>query len=248
MSSARVAQRIERHRPKVGVGGSSPSAGASRRSWLRPIAGSWPVPLPSGLLARQTFVAEAGMELQIRGRDVVVSDGMRRFIEQRAQKLDHLLEHVLDAKIELKTLTNRSNNEITVAQITVQSGRQILRAEERDRDPHRAVDLAFDKLQRQIRRFKNKRSKRKAPRLEPAVVLDGLAADMLGADGDEEAARLVRTKRFSVKPMDPLEAIEQLELVGHDFYLFLNSDEDQMNVVYRRRDGTYGLLIPHRLS
>ncbi len=189
------------------------------------------------------------MELQVRGRDVVVSDGMRRFIEQRAQKLDHLLEHVLDAKIELKTLTNRASNEVTVAQITIQTGRQILRAEECDRDPHRAVDRAFEKMQRQVRRFKNKRSKRKAPRTEPVVVLDGLTAAAFEPDGDDEsAAMLVRTKRFSVKPMDPLEAIEQLELVGHDFYLFLNSDEDQMNVVYRRRDGTYGLLIPQRLA
>ena len=189
------------------------------------------------------------MDLQIRGHDIVISDELRDFVAKRSAKLDHLVDKIVDAKLELRTRHQRSG-ETTTAQLTIQTRGRILRAEEDDRDPFLAVDRAVDKLARQIRRFHDKRTDRKGTRPEPALEAFDMVtedADLLAADdvtaGDQPT--LVRTKRFSLKPMDVDEAIEQMELLGHDFYLFHNVSEQQLNVLYRRRDGDYGLLAPH---
>lgn len=195
------------------------------------------------------------MELQVRGNGIIITDNLRDFIDQRTSKLDRLVDHVVDAKLELRARHNRSGPDITTAQITIQTGRRLLRAEESDPDARVAVDRAVDKLTRQVRRFHDKRS-RKGARPDPLAAIDvapePLAAlDLADADEDvdvdaEEAMTVVRTKRFPLKPMDVEEAIEQMELLGHDFYLFHNALEEQLNVVYRRRDGAYGLLAPDR--
>ena len=197
------------------------------------------------------------MELQIRGHGIAVTDELRRFVAKRTGKLDHLVDRVVDAKLELRTRHNRAGPDTTTAQLTIQTGRHILRAEEDDPDPFAAVDRAVDKLGRQIRRFHERRSDRKGPRPEPALAVNAEAPEDVESDLDvdlngdlgEGAARrvgVVRTKRFLLKPMDVDEAIEQMELLGHDFYLFHNVDEERLNVLYRRRDGSYGLLAPER--
>ena len=193
------------------------------------------------------------MELQIRGNGVPVTDQLRRFAEKRTAKLDHLVDHVVDAKLELRARHNRSGPDTVTAQITIQSGRQLLRAEENDPDALAAVDRAVDKLARQVRRVHDKRSDRKGARTDPidAAPIPSVAGEFDGADDETDRdgdgpIGLVRTKRFALKPMDVDEAIEQMELLGHDFYLFHNADEQVLNVVYRRRDGAYGLLAPER--
>jgi putative sigma-54 modulation protein len=200
------------------------------------------------------------VDLQIRGHDIVVTDSLRSFIDRRAAKLDHLVDRVVDAKLELRKHHHRAGGDITTAQLTIRTGRHILRAEERARDPQAAVDQAIDKLVRQVRRFHDRRTDRKGPRPEPALALGEAPAEAPEADLEDELEELdeldetetprrngdVRTKRFLLKPMAVDEAIEQMELLGHDFYLFQNADEEQLNVIYRRRDGTYGLLAPSR--
>jgi putative sigma-54 modulation protein len=191
------------------------------------------------------------MEIQVRGNGVAVNDDLIAFVNRRAARLDRLIDHVVDAKLELRELHNRVRPDTTAAQITIRSGRDVLRAEERAADPKQAIDKAIDKLEQQIRRVHGKRQRRRAPgqasirgALSPAesvALLQGLEAEE-----DQDFGDLVRTKRFDVKPMDVEEAIEQMELLGHDFFLFHYSDEDIPSVVYRRRDGTYGLLIPKR--
>ena len=191
------------------------------------------------------------MHLQIRGHDIAVTDDLRDFAERRANKLDHLLTRVVDAKLELRHRHNRTGGDTTTAQLTIQTGKRLLRAEEDAADPIQAIDRAVDKLVRQIRRYHDKRTDRKGPRTAEFVA-SALSADAEPDDLDDEALDdaddrpngLVRTKRFSVKPMDVEEAIDQMELLGHDFYLFHNAIEQQLNVLYRRRDGTYGLLAP----
>jgi putative sigma-54 modulation protein len=192
------------------------------------------------------------MEMQIRGNGVAIDDTLREFVNRRAAKLDHLTGRVIDAQLELRGSHNRVGPDTTTAQITVRTGRDVLRAEERAPDKNIAIDQAFAKLERQIRRVHDKRSRRHAP--GQATIRDGMApaaAESEVPDGfepDEDDERdigdLVRTKRFGLKPMDVEEAVEQLELLGHDFFLFHYVDEDIPSVVYRRRDGTYGLLIP----
>jgi putative sigma-54 modulation protein len=190
------------------------------------------------------------MDIQVRGNGVVINDALREFVDRRAAKLDHLVGRASDAKLELRGLHNRVGPDTTAAQLTIRSGRDVLRAEERATDQMQAVDQVFDKLERQIRRVHDKRSRRRAPgqetiRVAP-VAPDGASnMDELDLDEDERVGDLVRTKRFGLKPMDVSEAIEQMELLGHDFFLFHYADEDIPSVVYRRRDGAYGLLIPN---
>jgi putative sigma-54 modulation protein len=189
------------------------------------------------------------MEIQVRGNGVRINDGLREFIDRRATRLDRMLDRVVEAKLELRALHNRVGPDTTAAQITIRSGRDVLRAEERATDQIVAIDQAFDKLERQLRRVHDKRSRRRAP--GQATIRDAApesetisAIDEIDLDDEQHVGDLVRTKRFAVKPMDVEEAIEQMELLGHDFFLFHYVDEDIPSVVYRRRDGSYGLLIP----
>ncbi len=193
------------------------------------------------------------MDIQIRSNGVAVNDQLTTFINRRATQLDHLIDHLIEAKLELRGVHNRVGPDTTVAQLTIRSGRDVLRAEEQAPDEMQAVDQVFDKLERQVRRVHGKRSRRRAPgqptiRTEIADLeaAELEAAELDGLDDEEGLGELVRTKRFGLKPMDVEEAIEQMELLGHDFFLFHLVGEDVMGVVYRRRDGAYGLLIPHK--
>lgn len=189
------------------------------------------------------------MDFQVRGNGVAVNDDLREFVNRRAMRLDHLVDRIIDAKLELRALHNRVGPDVTAAQITIRSGRDVLRAEERDAEQIVAIDQAFDKLERQIRRVHDKRSRRKSPgqpTIREQLTAPEIDSDLDGFESDDEIAvgDLVRVKRFGVKPMDVEEAIEHLELLGHDFFLFHHAVEDIPSVVYRRRDGAYGLLIP----
>lgn len=208
------------------------------------------------------------MELQVRSNGTKVTDGMREFIDRRMSKLDRLADKIVDAQLELRTETPRTGPELTTAQLTLHTGKHILRAEERADDPAKAIDAAIDKLIVQVRKFNDKRQSRRRragehPMAEMVTLddldplefgdapLDGSAARAADPDdydeGEDEAELALRVKRFSIKPMVVDEAVDQMELLGHDFFLFHNADEDQMNVVYKRRDGAYGLLAPDRL-
>ncbi len=190
------------------------------------------------------------MDVHIRSVDIQLTDDLRDYAERRAEKLDRLIDRTTDAHLELRRRPQRSGADVTAVQVTVRSGRLLLRSEETDFDPKKAIDQAVDKMARQMRKFHDRRSDRHArkPGVSDAIDLDGLApADALDDDlstDDEEPYQIVRTKRFSMKPMAIDEAIEQMVLLGHSFFLFQNVDDDQFNVVYVRHDGTYGLIGP----
>lgn len=205
------------------------------------------------------------VELNIRSNGTKVTDEMREVIDRKMERLGKLVTNVVDAQLELRTEKPRTGIEQTTAQLTLRTKRNVLRAEVRDVEPSKAIDAAIDKLLTQARKFSDKRARnrRRTPAVSeslaatPPVALNdrglplGAANDygILTEDGFENEAdiledRVVRTKRFPMKPMHVDEAIDQLELIGHDFFLFLNADGGQFNVLYRRRDGDYGLLIP----
>lgn len=199
------------------------------------------------------------MDIHIRAAGLKISEDMQEFIDRKIAKLDRLADHVVDANLELKKETVRSGIEITTAQLTLHTGRHVLRAEEQDEEATKAIDAAIDKLVRQVRKFNGKRADRRkrgpgstgVPSATGYLALEQDGSDAenenwIGDDGPSDAERLVRTKRFMMKPMNIDEAIDQMELIGHDFFLFQNADEDELNVLYRRRDGTYGLLAPTR--
>jgi putative sigma-54 modulation protein len=194
------------------------------------------------------------VELQIRTNGVKVTNGMREFIDRRMSKLDRLADRVTDATLELRSDKTRTGAEIATAQLTLRTGKHVLRAEAEDAEVARAVDIAIDKLIRQVRKYNDKRTTRRkstAPvseLVEPAPVEAMLPEDFEFDETDrknkELAAQVARTKVFQMDPMGVETAIEQMELIGHDFFFFKNADDEKFSVLYRRRDGSYGLLSP----
>jgi putative sigma-54 modulation protein len=193
------------------------------------------------------------MDVQIKTRDLRMTDGLQDYIDSRVQKLARVQESIIDATLELRGEKNRSGGELTVAQFTIRTRRTILRTEERDHDPHVAIDRAVNRMERQIRRFRDKkifvpRRRRQAYASQANDYSGAMESDPFDAiEGDEidlEPRKPVRYKRFSVLPMDEDEAVEQMELLGHDFFVFFNPDDGQINVLYRRQDGEYGVIQP----
>ena len=179
------------------------------------------------------------MDLQIRTNDVQITDQIRNTANRHVSRIDRWVDRVVDAKLELRRQAQRTGREVTIAQVTLQTGKATLRAEERDFDAVKAVDTVMEKLERQARRHHERKSDRFGRR--PGSTDE---SDIAIVDDEELEEAIVRTKRFPVKPMDAVEAIEQMELLGHDFFLFDNLDAKTVSLVYRRKDGTYGILIP----
>jgi putative sigma-54 modulation protein len=178
------------------------------------------------------------MQLIIQGKNVEITDWLREYVERKIGKLDRYLPTITEARVDLSVEKAKSAQDRQVVQVTLRSNGTILRAEERSDDMFASIDAVLDKMYRQIARYKGKRYGRgRAPQGE-SVPFEGEYYE------EEETHRIVRVKRFAVAPMDQDEAIEQMELLGHDFFVFFNVDEDAVNVVYRRRDGHYGLLQP----
>ncbi len=185
------------------------------------------------------------MDVQINTKNVRLTDHLQDYIESRVGKLDRVTERTTDVKFELRSERPRSGGEQFIAQFTIATRGNLLRTEVRNHDQHAAIDQAVDKMKRQIRRYHDRKidlSRRNA------VSLGELAAEQLDvpADAGIEAAdgAVVRTKRFMIQPMEPAEAVEQMELLEHDFYVFYNPNTSQMNVLYRRKDGDYGVIEP----
>lgn len=192
------------------------------------------------------------MDLNIRSVDIQMTDDLRTYAERRAEKLGRLLNGSTEAQLELRRRPQRTGAEVTAVQVTIRSGRHLLRSEETDYDPKKAIDQAIDKMARQMRRFHDRRTDRQAtkPELIETNAADDAALpvddveEAIDDDADESPSRIARTKRFAMKPMSADEAVEQMELLGHSFFLFNNVDDEQMNVVYVRHDGSFGLIAP----
>ena len=177
------------------------------------------------------------MQLIIQGKNIEITDWLREYVEKKAGRLDRYLPNIQEARVELSAQKAKNVQHRHVAQITIRSNGIILRAEERSHDIFASIDAVVDKMYRQIARYKGRRwGKRGHPEAEPLPVEV--------EEEETERPRIVRVKRFLMTPMDPEEAIEQMELLGHDFFVFLNTETDTINVVYRRTDGNYGLLQP----
>jgi putative sigma-54 modulation protein len=184
------------------------------------------------------------MNLQVMGRNVDVTDSLFDYAERKLGKLSRHLSDGSRCELELAVETNPSINDNQVAEATVWTKGPILRARESTTDMFASIDLVADKLERQVKRYRERRSRREAQhqatRAAPAAVPQTAGLP------DEESTMIVKSKQFIMKPMPPEEAIEQLELIGHDFFVFVNSESDEVNVLYRRRDGQYGLIEPAR--
>ncbi len=186
------------------------------------------------------------MQLILKGKNVEITDWLRQYVEKKVNKLDRYLPDIHEARVELSVQKTRSSQDRQVAQLTVRSNGAILRAEERTDDMFAAIDAVVDKMHRQIARYKGKRIDRwqgqRPNRSE--VELPPVDEEVLEDLAEAQERRIVRIKRFAVSPMDEEEAVEQMELLGHDFFVFFNPNTGTLNVLYRRKDGNYGLLEP----
>lgn len=182
--------------------------------------------------------------VEIVARNMRLTDNTREYVEKKAAKLERHLPGIDEIRIELTHLkTARSATDRQVAQITVRGKGFILRTEERADDLQAAYDMAFDKIQRQIERFKGKRNKGRGDGRSAAEVVE---PDELPVDETGELLPLIaRRKKFVVLPMTEDEAVEQMRLLGHDnFFVFFNAEKNSIQVIYRRRNGSYGLIEP----
>ncbi len=185
------------------------------------------------------------MDISINTHDVELTTRLEDHIEKKTGRLDRFMPNLAEVRVDLSSQNARSALERQVAQITVRDDRgTILRAEERSNDIFAAIDKVVDKLYRQIKRYRGKRlqERRSSPGIEEFSVGEPLPFE--DDFDDEEQLSIVRHKRFALRPMGADEAIEQMELLGHSFFIFFNVEEEAVNVVYKRRDDNYGLLMP----
>ena len=201
------------------------------------------------------------MKTQIKGRNVTVTEALQDYANEKIEHVHKLLQQrkideVTRVELELLVEKNPSIPEPCVAEATVFTRGPVIRARESSTDMYAAIDLVTDKLQRRVKKYHDKahgktrhgHDKLTVP-AEPVEELAPVAAaaaigEELGAEPAGDNGRIVKIKQFALKPMSVDEATLQLELVGHDFFVFTNAESNRTNVVYRRNDGHYGLIEP----
>ncbi|KRM81384.1 sigma 54 modulation protein SSU ribosomal protein S30P [Limosilactobacillus coleohominis DSM 14060] len=175
------------------------------------------------------------LKFNIRGENVDLTDAIRDYVEKRISKINKFLEDNVDATahVNLKVYKNKTFK----VEVTIPLPYLTLRAEETSNDMYASIDLVTDKLERQIRKYKTKVNRKS--REKGLKNLEFVPGD----DGaEDDSLKIVRTKEISLKPMDSEEAVLQMDMLGHDFFIFQHADTNGTSVVYRRNDGRYGLI------
>jgi putative sigma-54 modulation protein len=168
------------------------------------------------------------------GRNIEITDAMRNYAEDKLEKLSRFSDQIVDAKVVMSYASNGSVAEPAKVEVQLNVPNGIVRAEENGQDTYTAIDKVIDKLERQLKRFKGRIIAKRTE--EPPVPL---------VDEPEVIEpSIVRTKRHVLRPMSPEDAAMQMEALGHSFYMFRNSETDEINVLYLRNDGDYGLIEP----
>lgn len=209
------------------------------------------------------------MDVSVQGDNIKITETLENYARKKVHRLDRYLPNIMNVRVDLAHEHTRRGEDRVSAQITVYHARgAILRAEEKTGgDITKAIDIAVDKIYRQIQRFKSKRSRKGAERFVATLEELDVAEEIPdieeyveeypeqpngGTPAGQEAevlevlprSPIKRRKEIELTPMIELEAIEQMELLGHTFFMFLNATTEQINVLYRRADGGYGILVP----
>src|SRR2546430_9114510 len=177
------------------------------------------------------------MRLQVRGKNLEVSDSIRRYAEEKLGKLSRQLHELTQVELELCVEKNPSIAQNQVAEATVWTKGPTLRAREASTDMKVSIDQLTDKLLKQVEHYRAKRRRR-------PVRSDSIPPGGPMSIPEEAGPEIVKSKQFSVKPLSAEEAALQLELVGHDFFVFRSDESGEVNVIYPRRLGGYGLIEP----
>ena len=179
------------------------------------------------------------LKFNIRGENIEVTPAIREYVEAKVEKVERYFNEDVNAKanVNLKVY----NDKQTKVEVTIPMKSVTLRAEERNNDMYAAVDLIVDKLERQIRKHKTKVNRKFREREGAGVYFANVTKN--GAEVEqEEEFQIVRTKQFDLKPMDQEEAVLQMNMLGHNFFIFTDADSMGTNIVYKRKDGKYGLI------
>lgn len=193
------------------------------------------------------------MNYNIRGENLEVTPALKNYVEKKVSKLERYFDTTPVAEVHVKMQVQNSEH---IIEVTVPMPQLLLRAEETHTDMYAAIDLVVEKLERQIRKHKTKVNRKF--RQDGSVkymfkdniedlneeLVNGEFSNHEFPESEVDDYEIVRTKRFNLKPMDTEEAILQMDMLGHNFFVFSNSVNGDTNVVYRRRDGRYGLIEP----
>ena len=195
-----------------------------------------------------TTEGRSDVNILIKGRNIPVTEALERYAREKVERVARFFDEersVSRAEVELMHERNRAVSEPEVAEATLFINGSVLKASDASEDMYASIDRMSDKLERQVKRLRGRQIDRWQGRLKNAAE-GGVAQPFVVEDEEEFEARIVRTKQFQMKPMSEEEAVLQLELLDHDFYVFTSADTGDINVVYRRRDGNYGLIEPAR--
>jgi putative sigma-54 modulation protein len=180
------------------------------------------------------------MKLIIKGRRLDVTDSIENYIRKKMEKLNKYFDQIMDATATVSAEKNRQ-----IFEVTLQAKKAIIRAEEESDSIYTSIDRVVEKLERQIIKYKEKlysKSFGEQSKAKENNIINNMETEAPNQDSEE--VRIVKMKKFVIKPMSPEEASLQMELLGHSFYVFNNEATDQINVIYKRKDGNYGLIEP----
>jgi putative sigma-54 modulation protein len=185
------------------------------------------------------------MRFNVRGENIEITPALREYAEKKIGKLERYFEDSVDANVNVNL--KFYNDQESKIEVTIPMTDLVLRAEEHNHDMYAAIDLVVNKLERQIRKHKTKVNRKLREQGAPKFVFSNLQPeeDTTPFEQEEDPQEVVRTKRFNLKPMDSEEAILQMDMLGHNFFVFTDSKTNKTNVVYKRKDGKYGIIEPH---
>jgi putative sigma-54 modulation protein len=188
------------------------------------------------------------MKLVIHGKNIEITDSIREYVTQKVEKgVSHFQDLTLEVDVHLSVAKNPRNNLKQTAEVTIFANKTVIRAEESSENLYASIDLVSDKISRQLRKYKEKRLAQKTSVRAKTIELveeQPVVKDLIGSRSPELPKEVVRTKYFMMSPMTVEDALEQLQLVDHDFYMFRNSETGEINVIYERNHGGYGVLQP----
>jgi putative sigma-54 modulation protein len=185
------------------------------------------------------------MDLVVKGKNIDVTDSLRDYAQKKLGRITKNIEGIIETQVEFSVIKNKSVPDNQIVEVTMIANGTVIRGEESTDNMYASIDLVSDKIERQLRKYRDKqRTKNQRVKMTDLVAEELPAAAT--AVPESTAPMFVRLKSFEMKPMSPEEAAHQMEMLGHNFYLFLNRDSDAVNVVYLRKDGNYGLIEPQR--
>lgn len=187
------------------------------------------------------------MRIVVKGRNTEVHTDLKEQAQKKLEKLSRYFENIIDAVVEFSNEKNQMTGNGKKVEITLHPSGSIIRAEERTFDFKVGLDEAVTKLERQLKKYKEKIqriSKRKVDKRLISDNVESVVEDTEIEDKEEEIPKILRTKKVSLKPMTIFEAADQMDLLGHNFFVFINAETENVNVVYRRKQEGYGLIEP----